>query len=265
VNPQTRTIPRTTQHNIRLPGYIHHSSFTRSNAESKYDPNSLIDNQADYSASYMPDDVSRAHSERMHYAAHRMHRAKTRRELLKWQKSYHQLRDQIVLGNRKLVFRAVQQFPNFANSSEEAASDCQIVLIQTVAAFNPWIGIRFSTYSYTCLLRALARQSRREAKLWVTRSVSLDAMLEGEPPASRNTTSTHTASEYRLDEFLRAEHTLLTDREKSVIVHRFNLNEQSENTTLEAVGKQLGLSKERVRQVQAAALFKLRKALTVNP
>jgi DNA-directed RNA polymerase sigma subunit (sigma70/sigma32) len=36
---------------------------------------------------------------------------------------------------------------------------------------------------------------------------------------------------------------------------------QKKSGTLEQVGRELGLSKERVRQVQASALDKLRKAL----
>ena len=55
------------------------------------------------------------------------------------------------------------------------------------------------------------------------------------------------------------------EREKIVIVRRFNLNERTDGTTLEQVGAELGLSKERVRQVQASAITKLRKALTVSP
>jgi RNA polymerase sigma factor (sigma-70 family) len=265
VNPQTKPIRRTVHLNDTLPGYIRHVSFSRPNAESKYHPTKLLDVSVDFSNTYMPDEVSREHSQFMHYAAHRMHQSKTRRELNKWQQMYLQLRDRIVIGNRKLVYRAVQQFPNMAHSSEDHAADCQIVLIQTVVAFNPWIGIRFSTYSYTCLLRALARQSKRETKQWVTRSVSLDALVDGEPQPARVVTSSHSVGDYRLDEYLRAEHPLLSEREKKVITCRFNIHEQSDNVTLEAVGQQLGLSKERVRQVQASAITKLRKALSVSP
>lgn len=69
----------------------------------------------------------------------------------------------------------------------------------------------------------------------------------------------------RIDEFLGEHHDLLSTREKMVLLRRFCLDEQSRAGTLEQVGKELGLSKERVRQVQASALDKLRKALMGQP
>ena len=66
----------------------------------------------------------------------------------------------------------------------------------------------------------------------------------------------------RLDEFLGEHHDLLSSREKMVLLRRFCLDETTKAGTLEQVGKELGLSKERVRQVQTSALDKLRKALS---
>ena len=66
----------------------------------------------------------------------------------------------------------------------------------------------------------------------------------------------------RLDEYFDKEHTLLTPREKIVLTRRFHLNDEAPRTeTLEQVGRDLGLSKERVRQVQMSALGKLRSVL----
>ncbi len=47
-----------------------------------------------------------------------------------------------------------------------------------------------------------------------------------------------------------------------MLTRRFHLNDEARSTeTLEQVGRDLGLSKERVRQVQMAALGKLRSVL----
>ena len=51
----------------------------------------------------------------------------------------------------------------------------------------------------------------------------------------------------------------LTANEKEVLVLRFGLNGK-EGLTLEATGKTLSLTKERIRQIEAKALHKLRKA-----
>jgi RNA polymerase primary sigma factor len=48
----------------------------------------------------------------------------------------------------------------------------------------------------------------------------------------------------------------LSDQERSVITHRFGLGGE-EPKTLEAIGKQMGVTRERVRQIEAAALKRL--------
>jgi len=50
---------------------------------------------------------------------------------------------------------------------------------------------------------------------------------------------------------------VLKDKERKVIVYRFGL-EGEEPKTLEQIGNIFGLTRERVRQIEAAALAKLR-------
>jgi RNA polymerase nonessential primary-like sigma factor len=52
----------------------------------------------------------------------------------------------------------------------------------------------------------------------------------------------------------------LTDKQRCVIELRFGLKDH-ERTTLEEVGEQLGVTRERVRQIQMEALRRLRKLL----
>jgi RNA polymerase primary sigma factor len=55
----------------------------------------------------------------------------------------------------------------------------------------------------------------------------------------------------------------LTPREAKVIAMRFGLAGNTDHT-LEEVGKQLGVTRERVRQIEAKALNKLRRNKTLN-
>jgi RNA polymerase primary sigma factor/RNA polymerase sigma factor len=257
---QTRTVPRTTLRSTAVPGYVLYRGFTRPTAAAKYDPEELLAAPADYDDRYMPDEVTREHARRMHYAAHRMHTAKSSVDLRRWQGRYLALRDRIVLGNRKLIYRAVRRRMSVSNRADDMIGDCHIVLIQAVAAYNPWLGIRFSTYAYTCLVRALARMSQRLSADWLARATSLDALPAGEPGGGF-TPEPASAGSLRVDEYLRDDHPLLSAREKSILSRRFMMAEPAAGRTLEKVGAALGLSKERVRQVQASALDKLRKAL----
>ena len=256
----TKRVSRTST----LPGYLYHPSFKDKTAKKEYDAEPLTTNPINYDEKYMPDDVTREHTKRMHYAAHRMHKAITPHELNRWTDNYHRLRDRVILGNRKLIYRAVRRRMAMASQTEDMIGDCHIVLLQAVAAFNPWMGIRFSTYAYTCLVRALSRLSQRQSTDWLTRSISFEALPDGEPRGRiTNPSDTGGALQIPIDEFLRQDHPLLSDREKQILTHRFTLHESPVTRTLEQVGKALGLSKERVRQVQASALDKLRRAL--NP
>jgi RNA polymerase sigma factor (sigma-70 family) len=257
------TEPTTTRTNRdgALPGYLRHPAFAERTAKQEFDPAPLTVDPIDYDTGYMPDEVTRDHAKRMHYAAHRMPLARTAAELARWTTAYHTLRDRIVLGNRKLIYRAVRRRMAASSRAEDLIGDCHIVLIQAVAAFNPWLGIRFSTYAYTCLVRALSRLSQRAGSDWLTRSIPLEALPDGEP-RNRMPADPGGASQIPIEEFLREDHPLLNEREKLILAHRYTLHEDPAEQTLEKVGKTLGLSKERVRQVQASALDKLRKALS---
>jgi RNA polymerase nonessential primary-like sigma factor len=54
---------------------------------------------------------------------------------------------------------------------------------------------------------------------------------------------------------------LLTERERVVLSRRFGINTDQEES-FEAIGKDLGLTAERVRQLQHQGLAKLRRKLT---
>jgi RNA polymerase sigma factor (sigma-70 family) len=256
-------VQQTAQDGMTAPRFVCHESFLEKQAAREYAGGDAIASDT-YDDSYMPDEVTRDTARRMHYAAYRLSKARTSGEAIRWRRAYYDLRDRIVLGNRKLVYRAVRRRMAASPKADDLIGDCQIVLIQAVAAYNPWMGTRFSTYAFTCLLRALARMAQRASNDWLSRSPSLEVLPEGEPGQSIDAEPASSRS-IPIDEFLRDDHPLLSPREKIIISRRFNLKEDVACPTLENVGKELGLSKERVRQVQASALGKLRRVLLGEP
>jgi RNA polymerase sigma factor (sigma-70 family) len=261
MNTPIEAVTRRTHPSADLPRYLFHPSFDEARSRREYDPGAVLKNPVSYDDRYMPDEVTRDHSRRMHFAAHRMHAGRSSAEVTRWHLAYYGVRDRVVLGNRKLIYRAVRRRMATSHMADDMIGDCHIVLIQVVSSFNPWLGIRFSTYAYTCLMRALSRSTQRLTSDRLARALSLEALPDGEPGGHFDP-GPSAAGQVRIDDFLRDDHPLLSPREKMVIARRYSLGDGGPGQTLETVGRAVGLSKERVRQVQTAALVKLRGALT---
>ena len=244
------------------PTYIYHSSFEEPGAEKSY--GSVPANDETESTVFMSDDVTREFTKRMHYAGWRVNIAAKRKEVILWTQRYLDCRNRIVLGNRKLTFKAVQKWRPAQQFADDMAAECQIVLIKAVSAFSPWLGIRFSTYAFTCLMRALSRLSQRYAADRLSHATTLESLPFGEPfyVGQEESSSPRMAT---IGKYLREEDTLLSQREKLVLLRRYHPHDnRAKLETLEKVGQDLGLSKERVRQVQMSALEKLRNALSAE-
>jgi RNA polymerase primary sigma factor len=99
----------------------------------------------------------------------------------------------------------------------------------------------------------------------IEQPVSLDAPVDDEARYSLADTlednaapaPADTASQHLLGEELHRALALLTPRERSVITLRYGIGDGRSRTLLE-VGKELGISRERVRQLEVVALMKLR-------
>lgn len=99
----------------------------------------------------------------------------------------------------------------------------------------------------------------------IEQPVSLDAPVDDEARYSLADTledsaapaPAETASQHLLSEELHRSLTVLTPRECSVITLRYGIGDGRSRTLLE-VGKELGISRERVRQLEVVALMKLR-------
>lgn len=63
-----------------------------------------------------------------------------------------------------------------------------------------------------------------------------------------------------LTEMLRG--SLLSERENKIIIRRFGLSASGKRHTLEEIGREFGVTRERIRQVEAKALRKIKRYMT---
>lgn len=94
------------------------------------------------------------------------------------------------------------------------------------------------------------QSSEDEGREWI------DALVDDSAQAAEQVEESHDNAQLR--EWLLAAMEVLTDREQFIVRERKLLDQPR---TLESLGNELNLSKERVRQLEAAAFGKLRKSL----
>ena len=166
-------------------------------------------------------------------------------------------RDALVQANMRLVFSIVKKFVNKNNAFDDLLSDGIVALIRAVEKFDYDRGFRFSTYATQVVRRnayrtVVLKQKEKSKMVGGLQELGLDISDEERQPA---------ISEHRWHE-LRSRLTVmlgeLDRREKFIIRARFSLGSHRKVHTLQALADRLGVSKERVRQLEKRALDKLR-------
>ncbi len=173
-------------------------------------------------------------------------------------------RDNIVQANLRLVISIVKKFANNHCSFDDLLSDGIIALMRAVEKFDYDRGFRFSTYATQVVRRNCYRMvmDRQEERLKVTNSVyepGLDVADDVRTP---------TMSEGRwstMRQHLGALLDQLDRREKFIIRARFSLGGHRRVQTLQSLADALGVSKERVRQLEKRAMDKLRLLADSQP
>lgn len=198
---------------------------------------------------------------RLYQAMHRQTRRISKREYNKWASRYHQIRTRLTEGNLGLVYDLIGRSRFDSLEREEMISEGMMALLRAVDTFDPWRGFRFSTYACNAILRAFARAALQDSKRRSKIAGPWDPEFEeSDAPEMRRAGQSALYSE-RLQRILRLESADLTDVEKAVLARRFPMKPTRSRQTLEDVGRQMRVSKERVRQIQLSAISKLRRAV----
>ncbi len=170
-----------------------------------------------------------------------------------------EVRNQIVQANLRLVVSIARRLADPYNPFEDLVSDGNLALLRAVEKFDYSRGFRFSTYATHVIQRELHRQlQRRRDEGRRTASGVGDWLIDMPGASGSDGQSRETFDKWqRLLELMER---ALDDRERKVLALRIGLDLESGPQTLQTIGRQLGVSKERVRQLEVRAIARLQLA-----
>jgi RNA polymerase primary sigma factor len=167
------------------------------------------------------------------------------------------VKDQLIRANQRLVVSIAKKHAAQTDNLFELVSDGNMSLIRAVEKFDYSRGNKFSTYASWAIMKNFARsipEERRRRERYVT---GHEDMFDAAPDNRSDEGEILASAEqikFRVNRLL----DYLDPREKQIIRMRAGLDDNSEGMTLEEIGHQLGITKERVRQLNVRIMNKLR-------
>ncbi len=188
------------------------------------------------------------------------------RELLRWYRTATQYREQIAETNLALVLAMAKRTRMSEVDFADLVSEGNMALLRSVDKFDCGRGFKFSTYACRAILKAFSRQGMKLSKYRQRFPTDFDPAMEksNHLEVVRRERELDAAAEVKL--IVESNEADLTGVERTVIFHRFGLAGEKDTSplTLEQVGQIIGVTKERVRQIQNKALEKIRLAVEEN-
>ncbi|MFT7642905.1 MAG: RNA polymerase sigma factor (sigma-70 family) [Pirellulaceae bacterium] len=169
------------------------------------------------------------------------------------------VKNQIVQSNLRLVVSIAKRHVTPSEDFFNLVSDGNMSLIRAVEKFDYSRGNKFSTYASWAIMKNFARTIPQEFKHRDRFRTSTDELFSGKEDVRSDVFEQESAQQQR-ERQVASILSRLDDREKNIIISRFGLNHSQEPLTLKEVGAERGVTKERVRQIEARALNKLRLA-----
>jgi RNA polymerase primary sigma factor/RNA polymerase sigma factor len=169
------------------------------------------------------------------------------------------VKNQIVRANLRLVVSIAKRHVGPTDNFFELVSDGNMSLIRAAEKFDYARGNKFSTYASWAIMKNFARtipDEHRRRDRFRTSQLETFATTQDQRSDQYEQESAQSQRQSQVEKILGR----LDDRERKIIISRFGLDHSHEPLTLKEVGAENGVTKERIRQIEARALSKLREA-----
>jgi RNA polymerase sigma factor (sigma-70 family) len=167
------------------------------------------------------------------------------------------VKELLINANMRLVVSIAKKHAAQADNFFELVSDGNMSLIRAVEKFDYARGFKFSTYASWAIMKNFARSIPDEKHRRERFVTGHDEVFEVAPDMrsdEHEIVATHERATHSVNRLLE----YLEPREREIIRMRAGLDDHAKGMTLEEIGQQFGITKERVRQLNARAMKKLR-------
>jgi len=167
------------------------------------------------------------------------------------------VKDMLVNCNMRLVVSIAKRHSGQNNNFFELLSDGNVSLLRAVEKFDYSRGNKFSTYGSWAIMKNFARSIPEELhrrERYLTGHEELFEAAQDTRSDEHEVVASAEQATHKVNRLLE----YLDPRERQIIRLRAGLDSGAEGMTLEKIGEQLGITKERVRQLNVRAMKKLR-------
>jgi len=171
------------------------------------------------------------------------------------------IRNRIIRSYLGLVVFIVKKYTEPSQDFLDLVSEGNVSLIKASERFDYRRGARFSTYATWAIINNFARRIPKDRSRRVRFTTGLEGLLQSLTD-QRDSGRADAMDQEQSRNLIRTILRYLDGREQLIVARRFGLG--GDKQTLVEVGRELRISKERVRQLESRALDKLRTLAEVR-